>query len=1633
MRAFCTNAFIGIFMKPLFYYILLIVPGLLLMGCPGTRYEDRYVSRPEVAQNKVDKAFDLAKGFAKGTVPIESLKSTFDTLTDEEMATLKEKQDKDNNDFGQFVVMGVSSAESMAIAKRYLQQKSSWNDEKQHLKCQAWIEALRVGRRPTNEKPIDHYKTTALLLTHCPDQINDLNNVQKTLDATWFNGVVTEVEPSNTQMLDKLSDKKLYEWFSWATPHLNDAQPVFAVMLVKASNKTQDKLRNRLLSEYSKTRTDLETLIDQASLWGLNLENDQFVMPALTPGTSFQGSLLYVLTKRAISGGAIVGNRLSQAMHDLRGYAEKIKTALGANYVDHITVRDFGIGALEKIHTVLEAALSPTHYEAFTDYVLDVNTPKDVYNAAGQPEAEVSNQMLKELYLLVIDSNQKAEALGHEPIGGGAEKFIHRLVQRNANSESGFLLNDFLGRLGGTIGERAQLTNNDGGNFPIALAVTNAGDPLIRQTMVNRLLKEDDGTAVATLTQNQLKELVDNAFNHRGFGDNGPENFKLLYTTLHAYPAQQQILRSRLLEKANNDPNDVQDLVDRIVDAHDVWGLKGGLTTDDYTLPTVPNPGSLLYVLTKKAVGINTTTGFLALRGYAKAIRASLGDLAYSAYLTHANVLDPPGLNTIASILNAHLTPKHQQNFSNYYLGKETVADLYAAADIPENDLPNHNLKELFDAIINNDNAQVLALAAEGGGGANRFLHRLLKRSTDGEGNSKYMLSKFLDGLGGAAQETLNLDDNSGGATPLKVLFNAARILPAGHADVPHQKTAVIERLVRNIGPLAVAGVTGGDLFGQMSLLLTMPASFKKLYNAFPNNSMERLFLRTTLLEDAYGKPAPALKKVIADITDAADIWGLRSGIENDVYELNKNPGPGVWTGPLLYVLARRAVDDKNTNTNPNAYVALGELALLVKNAFSLLGANFSDHISVTQYGAPPQTIIGLLTDPGFGGLAIGFAQSYVAAGTINSLFSSVDDLGGVTNSLLKELYMLIVANDDAKASALSLLTDVAHHNETFLHKLLKRTADADTSAVLHSFLTAVFHGGGAAAELALLNNDLGTGSYPIKILADLLIPARAGDNPTQKASMFTRLLEHDDGTAASTITGQELFAQKFFSAGTKGQEAFAKFYAKFAADPLKQEALRSSLIDDAHGSPPGGLANLTTLVEQITNPSDTWGLRATLSTDIFRATNRFMHFHVGNLLFVLTSLAIEDARAAPSVAKGLEVYSALRNSARMIKNTLEAAVANTYFAYVTAATSDAIALLKANLDATHGGFAEYFLDYNQTPIPDLDAARLLFAASRVTNDTKVLKWLYDNYFTDGVAIEIANLPPLADGNNFIHNLVRKENLQIPYDILINLFARLEPAHAALRTALVSADNADGKNPIKLMLGKNIPPGVPQNLLSAMVTYANQAAIEENIRLTHLVIDTDKLLTFIKGNSLAVLNVFNQADDQDRLGALAYWCGAETDNYQSAATSVDTFKSAFRHRYGALAAFPNKQATMRNKLFAGALTGFSAKEKRLNDASVIVDEGFLDFVVLSSNTFDPMDTGRNSTLLYAAIESLQPQHKVELAQLITALKTKFNVAADWRLYLDTPNNDGVAGLQSIMNLVIPMATSRADAEDWLAY
>lgn len=1578
---------------------------------PRTVNEVRPIYPPkQEPPTAVEKVLSLAKGFALGTNDVDDVDTAFNALNSDEMKELADRRRK-NEDFVQFVVAGKASDRSRAIVKKYLDTyPSAGTAAKTQLSCLGMVSSLRAAKRPKDEDNVEYQRLLGLVLHYCPTHINDLQKSDKSFDGDRFNKLVDVLDATQTQtLLNHLNAKHFDTWLDrvFAT----SAKGTFRMLLAKANATTKTMMRSRLLQKHYvadpvQRVVAMGTLIDETASWGIDVNTDEFILSTSMPGTSFVGSLLYVLTKRAIEENSRTPTKPRSAFEELREYAQRIKAVINdpAIYRAHVTATYWGGQLLKYIDELLTDALAHG-YEDFVLYYLALDTPKIVYDAVTKPEADVSNKILTDLYNKIINSDAQAVLLAAEQDPPGAPLFIHHLLKRTIDGDTNELLDRFLTSQGSVMGERNQVISNAGGRNAIQIlsdvARVTADAPEFKVPMFTRLLRNDDGTGVNLLSKPELTPVIDEMYLHRGLGETGPARFKFLYNLLT--PPNKEVARNLLLNKGVVEGAfALQGLIDRMAEVSDPWGLRAGLTSDNYSFDGVVT-GSLLYVLTKKAIATDTLD---TLRGYAHGIK---GALNLADYTTHVTVT---AWNTevIKNLIETKLGPS-KADFADYYLFRESEQNVFDAAASPEAVVPNAVVKELYDLIIGNSTAKTTTLAAASNANG-KFLHHMLKRSIDATTHTRFVVNKYLNSRG--MNEVLDLEDATGGEKPLKIVLKSTRA--AG--DNTLERKLLLERLLKNVGgaPTVVTGVDAADLSVQISGLSAAPQNFKNLYALFAPASAQALLMRSALVANALDKGDAITQKLVAEITDPLDIWGLKAGISNDGYQIDKKPALGGYhEGSLLYVLSAIAVDDY-VPVDKQIFAQLGQLALLIKNSFATR-LDYENYVNVTRVGAQPQTITYLLTAP-TGGLA--FAKSYLGIGEVADLFALAKN-PAVPSLELKELYNLVVGNDVNLAYDLSLQANLG---EKFIHRLLSRPADKDTAFILDKFLTGLFvHAGNTPGEeIAQLNdNSLGAGRYPLQILA---ATGRALDDNGQKANMFRRLLQHDDGTASGALAVPDLFAQKFFTAGTTGRNAFTALYSKLAPHPALQQALRSGLLADAYESKPDGLVGPLTLITEIMNATDPWGLKASIETDIYEMEKNpvALDRHVGTMLFVLTLRAMDDAAA---LAKSkFAPYEGLRKIAGKFNTDFPL----TYLAYVNAINPvlgiSAKDALKARLDVLNPGFAEYYL-LDTSLLADADAAQLVFRASGVKSDINVLKWLYDTYVTDPVALVMA---PLVDinNNNFVHQLAKKEVNATIHSILTDFFTKLT-TQPALRTTAVSSVNGDGKNPIAIWNGKVLQAGHGRNILSTMVKYANQAALEA---ITPNANEVDKLMERIKKDGDALMNLFMQTGDQTRLEMIAEWTGSEAKNFARAGSDPALFAPAFWAKYSAVG--PAQKRVMRNKLFSGAVKGVAGKVA-LDNIGLLTVYGFLDQAELADNDFD-IGAGISTTLLYAAIAQFPLSTKDDIGDLVRNLKGRFLTIAEWQKYLDdATNNTAGGGPESIVALVTRIAGSDAAAKDWLQY
>lgn len=1476
----------------------------------GSRDERRLTLGQSFPKSKIEKVCALAKGYALGTKTAFDVKTAYKQLSSSDLVELSGNK-ACSPDFAVLMSIGLASPESYTILDEYIASLLSNDSPKNKLIARALIKELRSPKRSSDENITDRQKILNLVLSSFPDRINDLKDANRKFDNVAFNSLVSSLSDSKVAPIAAaLSKENMNTWFDWATDTDNkvNGQAAFKEFYLKSPSDSQELLRSKLLEKnYSEKDQQqrlkaMKFLLNEADAWGIKagLDTDQYKLSS-TPGNFFRGSLLYVLMMSSIRENIKDSNVSLQSFDDFNKYAQWIKQEINDDdkYLTLVTKTSWGNAP--DCRTALLKALTPFNYDNFVDYFLNLDTPKDVFEAVQRPVAEVSNQTLRKLYERVIgsDSNRATELSKMKDETVSKKRFIDFLVARTIDDagDSNKILRSFLS----TIEKNElplQLNGGNPQNTPI-LALVNENrkndDNIEKEKMLKTLSIGDDGSVINTLSEANLRNLVTLSYNNSNPSNQGQDEFKAIYTKQKLSVANKKIMRSDLLQKAYDKGSEsLQTMVDEITDHADKWGLRADVLSDlPFELknhqPDKPShSGPLLYVLVKRS--IQETNREKDLRGYAQAIKNALGG-NYVEHITKKQFNN----EIIKTVLWKYLAGKNRQDFTNSYLANEDIQDVYDAAERAENLVSNAMLDELYKIVIGDQKTATQILAKKPQDSTkNRFIHNLLKRSADSGGYSKSLLIKFLNNLQlKEAQERKILSEVKNGHTPLMLFMKANRPLAKNTRDDSIQKEAMLKRLMLHAKSRMLAKLAPEDLGSQVKDLSLDCAFFKQIYALInakhdPLSKNQAKAMRSALLEEELKKGSKSFSSFLTGLIDTDNKWGLKDGLDTDIYKLDTHEGS------LLYVLAKRAIDQAKNDASP--YDTLKTYSTIIK---AHLDSKYDAHLRVKQNG---QTIKGELEKALNADQC--FANSYLAVGKIDDVYDGAgkkeEDL---SNAKLRRLYTTIIGDDEAKASNLAL--KVSKIKARFIHRLLRRSADEDTLFILDKFLGAIYKHAETTtvgdqkqktlaaieAERAQLNSRSEKG-YPLGIFLSRL---NNSDSKIAKAEMVNRLLRNDDNkTVWKTISEKNLQDQSwFYSAGTKGNEIFNRLYQQQKMSSAKRLAMRSALIADAAQE---GMESLKNLIKNITEPTDPWALKEGLIKDKYE-----LHFknenrkHNGTLISVLSKLVALELKTFKdeNPNKIFAPLKALREITTELRKSFENEPGH-YVAYVDCqnAVSELESALKVllgdnpNADLKHlfAGYPEYFLSLDDTAAGfDEDLIfRVIQAPQRVGFDSHEFKWLYDQVIkTPTNAATLAEKEEIIDQNksSFIHFLVMRHigngAVKLPglYEVLDDYLQKIgeKGDEILVQREIEKPGTKDKKNALQLLADPNRLKQTGETVRAKMMALLAYKANEKTLR-TLSKDELDNVLNSVRNHQPEYLPTIASNFPKDRLNDFSDWC-----------------------------------------------------------------------------------------------------------------------------------------------------------------
>lgn len=998
---------------------------------------------------------------------------------------------------------------------------------------------------------------------------------------------------------------------------------------------------------------------------------------------------------------------------------------------------------------------------------------------------------------------------------------------------------------------------------------------------INRLKKEDGSFDAGAF--NNIAEIVDDAtakliierldksyFNAwlSWILDN-PENkaagqaaFKALYTKISA--DDQLKMRNALLNKIFADPDPATRLakLSELIDDAEAWGLKDTLDKDEYILAsTVPGStikGNLPGVFVRRAIlesklpKADRLQVFEKLRLAEDKIKNLLTPEVYEEVVT----TEPEGGVSIKEVLKNELKKTNDEDFTNYYLALDKPNDVFVAAAKPEKEISNKKLEELFSRVIDNETKATELLDILDEKTEERFIHKLLKRNVDADGNLPRLLDNYLimasEGKGADEEKELTFKTKEG-EFPIQIFVKNKE----GDAL---QKQLVFNRLLENDN-IAVKELSNDDLKNQVALDYARKApgengreNFKKLYAKMPPE--KQAFMHSELLKLAEKDGISAVKILVNELADAKeDSWGINAGLDKAEFTIDVAGKPV--KGSLSEVLAKMANNEDDYH----------RLRSNIKAIHASLGAKFD-----TEANALLEILKAKLAPKKkqFAPYFLGLEKP------ADVLLAAERPETDVNNDVILELYQLVIGNLDALAVILSEEISKDPKENYFIHSLLKRSADKNTYAILSKFFASISAGKSDAERLQLLKKNAAK-ELPLAIFfkARRELPPGFADNLINKGLMMARLLRQADASTFEGVTAQDLAAQGPWL--INDPEDFRKISAFFPEQNSdKRIALRSTLLGQV-ASKPKLLAKFIT--EVTTKDPNVWDLSSTVATDIYRILKSPVpagdpKYHEGILIYVLVMMAID--------ANNEEAYQKLAIYAQLIKNNLGEA---NYKKLITENNYDGKSiqtLLKSALDS-NAIFANSYLAIG-SPADIYEAVKL----TDVSNE--LIRSLYDSIIgdDDNLAQDLAKLGK-ANEDKFIHELLKRP-ADNNTEFVLNKFL------TAIYNAAEKKKSGQGKVAEKAQL--NIPGAGGKYPLGIMLN-----STREN----------DNPLS--KGNMIARLLKY---DDGEK--ALASVTVPDLESQTWFVTSKENGREAFKKIYSnpKINTDENKLAALRNALFAGA-------------------------------------------------------------------------------------------------------------------
>jgi hypothetical protein len=750
-----------------------IIAGLLFFLISGCDQHPKPIPNQPVVEdqaNAVKSVFIKAKNMSQTGGSSADLKLAYEQLTDPQIKELSAEHDNGHY-FLHYLALCKADAAIAAMVEHYLNKLEASVAVDQISKQAGGKDPLKMlygTGRPTGENPDDAALVMAQMLPHTPTRVNDFKDAAGTFDSQSFNRIMAKVKTAKTKsVMDKLDAANFTSWMGWAMANPAASKASFKMVYGISDAPRQMTMRTKLLATlYGAVDFGdpaVSQIMDPADEWALRqtVGTDTYELADKAGAATFQGSLLHVLTKRAIDDQAAAGGAVLHTEYaNLRSFATAIRAAMNndVTYVDLATIQTFGLvnprSSQDSLKDVIGKGLT-AHYLALPD------AEKYVFDAAA--DVTVTAPTLKNIYLTVIDNPAKAATLATYSDPVTHDSFLHRLAARLPTAEIFDVAKDFLTSL--SPAERAaQVTAvNTAGHSPVlmwlAAAPMGASQPHVDKLRLLALSYSDVATIEALIPPDMARGMT-SLFAEFGGPDAAAakSGFQAVYAAVNINTKER--MRNGLLEAAwALGPNEVNDLINSIASATDDLGLHGDLKTAPYTVTIagVLVTGNILFVLTQMAIRQATPADFTplkTLKDQADALWTILGDADYFACAT-TDTTGAGSPDSAFSIFNTTLAPTHP-GYAQYYLqvnqGPAAIDEnmVMAAADQvhPQNEV----LRWLYKQAIDSEAKAVALNGLLGPVTADNFINRLVFRQRVIDQDIEKILKDFLTKLGNHAE-----------------------------------------------------------------------------------------------------------------------------------------------------------------------------------------------------------------------------------------------------------------------------------------------------------------------------------------------------------------------------------------------------------------------------------------------------------------------------------------------------------------------------------------------------------------------------------------------------------------------------------------------------------------------------------------------------------------------------------------------------------------------------------------------------------------------------------------------------------------------------------------------------------------